>query len=565
MSNGEAADCVLIGYNEMPFSDLVEKSKPRSASSGTYSYLKANSVLIDGQRISYTDLLNRVLKRAGRDDGPLNVFDLPNLGVCYLASFLRRRQFTVETVNFVNHDRARLVELLSDGPRAVAITTTFYVEPSPVIDLVRFIRSKNSETKIIVGGPHIFNVCRDFDVDTQDHIFDSIGADIYVHDSQGETTLAMILDRLRSGGALDDVPNLIYRGSRKSEEAEPRSRLRMLNDVARSAFIRTPSQPENNDLNADAIDWSLIDPQLFTPATQTRTARSCAYKCSFCTFPSMAGELTLTDLEVVERELRYLHRAGVRYLTFVDDTFNVPMPRFKQLCKMMIRNGFDFRWFSHFRPGNADDECFALMKDSGCMAVFLGIESGDQSVLNNMNKAAKVTRYAWAIERLHKQGIVSFASFIIGFPGETQESVQNTINFIEATAPEFYQAALYYHYRATPIHQKRTEHGIQGDAYSWRHNTMTWQEAAKSVEFMNRTVNHSTILPLFGFDFFGIPYFLKSGISLDQFSRFLRGAQQMLVESYADRSIDFSARERQLGQLFAGDTHAPAAAHAAAG
>lgn len=535
MTNDNVVDCVLIGYHEMPFSDLVEKSKPRAASGGTYSYLKANSVLIDGRRISYTELLNRAWTRTGRaaTAGPLNVFDLPNLGACYLASFLRRRQFSVEIVNFFNHDRDRLVQLLGDGPRAVAITTTFYVEPSPITELVRFIRSQNSETKIVVCGPYIFNLCRDMDVATQDYVLDSIGADIYVHDSQGETTLGLILDRLRSGRDLDDVPNLICARGRRT-------------------FVRTATKPESNDMNAESIDWSLIDRRLFTPATQTRTARSCAYKCSFCTFPSMAGELTLTNLDVVEGELRYMHQAGVRYLTFIDDTFNVPLPRFKQLLRMMIRNEFGFRWFSHFRAGNADAECLDLMKASGCMAVFLGIESGDQSVLNNMNKAAKVERYAWAIGELHKRGIISFASFIVGFPGETRETVRNTIAFIEATAPTFYQAALYYHYRATPIHQKRVEHGIQGDAYSWRHNTMTWQEAAASVDMMYRTVTHSTILPIFGFDFFGIPYFLAKGFSFDQFSGFLRLAQPMLVASYADRAVDFSNHERQLDQLFAG-------------
>jgi radical SAM PhpK family P-methyltransferase len=554
MTNGNVVDCVLIGYHEMSFSDLAERSKPRSASGGTYSYLKANSVLLDGRRISYTELLNRAWSRTGHDAGPLNVFDLPNLGACYLASFLRRRQFSVEIVNFFNHDRARLVQLLNDGPRAVAITTTFYVEPSPIIELVRFIRSHNSEAKIVVGGPYIFNLCRDMDVATQDYVLDSIGADIYVHDSQGETTLGLILDRLRNGRDLDDVPNLIYVRSRRSDAPVSPSPLRMVTEVTQSAFVRTPSRPENNDMNTEAIDWSLIDRQLFTPATQTRTARSCAYKCSFCTFPSMAGELTLTNLDVVEGELRYMHGAGVRYLTFIDDTFNVPLPRFKQLLKMMIRNDVGFRWFSHFRAGNADAECLDLMKDSGCMAVFLGIESGDQTVLNNMNKAAKVERYAWAIDQLHKRGIISFASFIVGFPGETRETVRNTIAFIEATAPTFYQAALYYHYRATPIHQKRVEHGIQGDAYSWRHNTMTWQEAAASVDMMYRTVSHSTVLPIFGFDFFGIPYFLAKGLSFDQFAGFLRLAQPMLVESYADQAVDFSAHERQLDQLLAGPT-----------
>jgi radical SAM PhpK family P-methyltransferase len=560
MTAGPVIDCVLVGYNELPFSELVANSEATEDISGTFSYLKTNSILLGGARLTYTDLLNRVLERAHRGSRPLNVFELPNLAVCYLASFLRRRGFAVEIVNFVNHERDRLSALLDDRPRAVAITTTFYVEPSPIIDLVEFIKSIDPATTVIVGGPHIFSICRDYNLPMQDSILEMIGADVYVNDSQGESTLAMVLERLRAGRDLGDVPNLIYRRQTSAPAPAVSSRLPMLNDADRSTFARTASQPENNDLNTDAIDWSRIDPRLFTPATQTRTARSCAYKCSFCTFPAMAGELTLTDLDVVEQELRYLQQAGVTYLTFIDDTFNVPAPRFKQLCRMLIKNRFEFRWISHFRPANADDECFRLMKEAGCLAVFLGIESGDQSVLNNMNKAAKVERYAYGIEQLHRHGIVSFASLIVGFPGETPQSVRNTIAFLQSAAPTFYQAALYFHYPATPIHQKRLEHGIQGTGYSWTHNTMTWQEAAAAVDFIYQTVDQSIVLPLYGFDFFGMPYFFTNGVSFDQFTQFLRIAQSMLVDSYPNTPVDFSARERQLVQLFAREGQPPALA-----
>jgi Radical SAM superfamily len=204
-----------------------------------------------------------------------------------------------------------------------------------------------------------------------------------------------------------------------------------------------------------------------------------------------------------------------------------------------------------------DAECFELMKQAGCLAVFLGIESGDQSVLNNMNKSAKLDRYAYGIEKLHNQGIATFASLIVGFPGETTQTIQNTIAFLDRTAPTFYQAALYYHYPATPIHQRREEFRIQRSGYSWRHSTMSWQEAAAGVQLMYRTVRGSTVLPLFGFDFFGIPYFLSRGISFDQYTAFLKGAQPMLIESYDDAPVDFSGPQAALMSVFR-----PAAARA---
>jgi radical SAM superfamily enzyme YgiQ (UPF0313 family) len=133
----------------------------------------------------------------------------------------------------------------------------------------------------------------------------------------------------------------------------------------------------------------------------------------------MAGEHVLTSLDVVEREFRTRHEIGVRFLNVIDDTFNVPLPRFKDLLRMMIRNRFGFQWISFLRWGNTDDETFDLMREAGCVAVLLGIESGDPTVLRHMNKKATPDRYRYGIARLNAAGIASFASVIIGFPGET--------------------------------------------------------------------------------------------------------------------------------------------------
>ena len=83
----------------------------------------------------------------------------------------------------------------------MAITTTFYVDHAPVIEIVRFVRRHLPGTKIVLGGPHVFNIAGDFDEETQDFIFGALGADIYIIDSQGEDTLARVVSRLRGGPA----------------------------------------------------------------------------------------------------------------------------------------------------------------------------------------------------------------------------------------------------------------------------------------------------------------------------------------------------------------------------
>ena len=146
---------------------------------------------------------------------------------------------------------------------------------------------------------------------------------------------------------------------------------------------------------------------------QTRTARSCAFKCAFCRYPLIAGELVLTDLSVLEKEFNYLHSIGITHLLFIDDTFNIPLKRFKELCRLLIKNKYDFNWFSYFRCANADEEAFDLAAESGCTGVFLGIESGSLPVLKAMNKGATPEKYMQGINALNSRGITTYTSFII--------------------------------------------------------------------------------------------------------------------------------------------------------
>ena len=96
----------------------------------------------------------------------------------------------------------------------------------------------------------------------------------------------------------------------------------------------------------------------------------------------------------VEKELQQIQeRSNVRNLVFIDDTFNVPADRFKEILRMMIRNQFTFRWYSYLRCNIMDEELCDLMARSNCGGVFLGIESGDPDVLKIMKKVATPEQY----------------------------------------------------------------------------------------------------------------------------------------------------------------------------
>jgi len=515
-------DCIVIGHNEGDFEQHARAARDQADDTGLYEDVKTNSVILEGRRVRYMDLLNHGIRAVtGRDLG-LNVFRLPHLGAHYLVSYMRRRGFAADVANSYRVDQSRLCAMLAEGPRSVAITTTYYVQDEPIREIVEFVRAHAPETLVIVGGPRIYSIASDHDVISQDYIFGhEIGADIYIADSQGEATLAAAVGALQTvdPAGLRSIPNLIVRAEGGS-------------------WTRTGRLAETNDMNGDAIDWRLFDPAEIRPSVSLRTARSCPFACSFCNYPTLAGNHVLMSLEMLERSLHDLKASGVEFINFIDDTFNVPLPRFKNMMRMMIRNSFGFRWSSFFRCSNADEEAIDLMGQAGCTSVFLGIESGDPRILGLMNKRATPNGYRWGMGRLHQAGIATFASLIVGFPGETAESVANTMELVEGTAPTFFNTQLYYHDRQSPIHKRAGEFDLRGGGYGWRHDGMTWQEASSWVQAMFRDIRSSTPLTLDGFSVWALIHLLEHGMTISQIQRFGEAARPMLVDGFDERPVD---------------------------
>lgn len=514
----DGLDCIIVGHNDVNFNTLAQRARATARQSAFYEDIKLNSVLIDGQRLSYLDLLNRALTQATGAMHALSPFRQPHLGVCYLSSFLRKRGLTTREVNSFDHDKDRFRTLLAESPRAVAITTTFYVDPEPIIEIVRFVREASPDTKIILGGPFVFSTCAKFDATEQDYFFGLIGADIHIVDSQGESTLAAVLRQLqhREKADLSRVPNLIYTTDGKS-------------------FNRTPRAIENNDIEANTIEWSYFDRDYVQPTVYMRTARSCPFACSFCSYPSLGGEHVTVEIGGIMTQLRQLRDLGVQNVVFIDDTFNVPLPRFKKLLRAIIADRLDLRWMSFFRCSNADDEAFDLMQKSGCAGAFIGVESGDERMLKEMNKFASVERYRYGIRALEDRGIFAFASLVVGFPGETERSVKNTMEMLDSARPSFFAPQIYVHDQLAPVQARAKELKISGGPLSWSHYSMNWREATAWVQTLCREVNNSDLVGGWSLSCWGMFYLLTQGYSMAQLRTFLRTTRRMVIDGFDER------------------------------
>ncbi len=523
MNIPQTLDCIVIGYNEVPFQHYESFLHNFGENSEAYRDLKFSFVDMGGVKMDYVGLLNHVLREAdpqGRSElarEGVKSGDIPNLAAAYLSNFLRQRGCVTRTVNLFQYEKAKLAEYLAQDPLCVAITTTFYVVNMPLHEMVEFIRAHNPRTKIVVGGPLIANHARSYQGDALSTALDDIGADIYIVEGQGEDTLLRVVESLRRGAGLDAVPNLAYaEGGR---------------------LVRTPTRPENNSLDENYIDWRGFPDEKLGVTLQTRTARSCAFKCSFCNYPTRAGALSLASIDTLEREFDSMLELGdVSNVVFIDDTFNVPLPRFKDICRLLIRKNYGLNWYSYFRCSNSDEEAFDLLAESGCKGVFLGIESGSPAILENMNKAATIKRYASGIEALKRRGILTFGSFIVGFPGETEATVNETIEFIRETRPDYYRAQMWYCEPGTPIHQQKEKYEINGDGFVWTHATMDSIAAMGHIERMFLEVEESLWLPQWSFDFWIIPYLIGKGISAERFKTFMAMAHKLLALEIASVS-----------------------------
>ena len=506
-------DCIVIGYNELPFERYEKILCGHGADSEAYRDLKFSFVELEGHKYNYADLLNHVIGLAKPDAQGLQPFRsgaIPNLAAAYLANYLRRRGFGVEIVNLFQDEKDWLLRCLERKPRCIAITTTLYVVNFPVNDMVQFIRQHDRDVKIVVGGPLVSNHARNYQGRDFEAALDDMGADIYVIEGQGESALSQIVAALGRGGDLSAVPNLAYHDN--------------------GCYRTTGPSPENNSMDENYIDWRGFSEMDLGPTLQTRTARSCAFNCAFCNYPTRAGKLTLAGLETIERELDSMAaRRNVQNVVFIDDTFNVPLKRFKDICRLMIRKEYGFNWFSYFRCSNSDPEAIDLMAQSGCKGVFLGIESGSPTILKNMHKAAKVDQYLQGIGLLKEHGILTFGSFILGFPGETPNTIEETQRFVEQSGLDYFRTQLWYNEMGTPIQKRKDEFDIFGEGFVWEHATMDSMEAMDHIERVFLGTKGPTWLPQWSFDFWIIPYLMGRGISLSQFRAFTEECQKLLA------------------------------------
>jgi len=273
---------------------------------------------------------------------------------------------------------------------------------------------------------------------------DFLEADIGVQ-GEGESAFLDLLQRLRDKKDLAKIPGLYLPGQPSPSES---GYIKSLTD------IRLPLP----DVHL-SIPSAIKDQGIWIPF---QTRRGCPLDCSYCSTATIEGRIIRKHdpKKVVEAISRYAE-VGLDHFFFVDNTFNLPISYANTLCEQLIASKLRITWRCILYPWQVDDELVEKMAKAGCREVSLGFESGSEKILANMNKRYRPADIRQISERLKKFGIGRMGFLLLGGPGETKETANESLVFADSLGLEAIKITIGIRiYPHTPLAQTAIKEGL---------------------------------------------------------------------------------------------------------
>ena len=226
------------------------------------------------------------------------------------------------------------------------------------------------------------------------------------------------------------------------------------------------SHPIGEDLDSlPAPDYRLVDLKSYKRKIDgklmisTLTSRGCPMRCSFCIMNILYKTIKFRSPEVVAEEIQQIiEKYGCRSFNFMDDTFLIDKPRTHRLLKLLEPLKISFR--CHGRVGFDTEDDYVRLKKAGCRQICWGIESGSQFILDQMNKHATVKGGKQVIAWAKKLEILDRIFLVVGFPGESEKTLDDTRRFVEETDPSQYFVSTFQPYPGTDVWKNPIKYGV---------------------------------------------------------------------------------------------------------
>jgi radical SAM superfamily enzyme YgiQ (UPF0313 family) len=382
----------------------------------------------------------RVLLIAPRENSCRETEMYPSGALVLIGSMLHQRGHEVSIVHMTADgvDAAGIAEKTRRfEPDIVGITMNTFQTRS-ARDVCRAIRGVDRHCLLVTGGPHPSALGLDLFKD-----FPELDVVVY---GEGELTFLDIVQ----GGDLSEIKGICYNGRMNP----PRPYAENLDHIPLPDL----------DLIGGLERFSAPDPVRVKPSMYIMASRGCPYQCTFCNKSVWGNRVRFRDPELVIREVQWLHeKYGVREIFFQDDTFNLNRAWAEKVLGLIVEKGMNrsILYRTPFRANEAllDEGLLDLARRANFWLIFYGVENGNQGMLDRMRKGLTVAEIERAFRLTHQAGIKTYASIMVGNPGETSQTVADSIELIRRINPSYGGAAVAIPFPGTEFREEVLEKG----------------------------------------------------------------------------------------------------------
>ncbi|MEJ2271972.1 MAG: radical SAM protein, partial [Candidatus Bathyarchaeota archaeon] len=340
-----------------------------------------------------------------------------SIGLAYLAAVLEENDHEVTVIDCPASeiDLQQLKnKLASIQPNLIGITSMTPTIQS-ALQSANIAKEASPDAIVILGGPHTTFMDKQV-------LEEEKNVDLIVR-GEGEQTLLEITQNISNSRKLNQIQGITFRNNGQITRTPNRKYIQNLDELPRPAYHHFP-------LEKYRLFGRRILPII--------TSRGCPSQCSFCTTSRIFGKAfrARSPKNVVD-ELEWLRdEHGADAFSFYDDTFTLNKNRALEICEEIKNRKIKLPWDCQTRVSTVSKEMLTKMREANCQQVFFGVESGCQKILNAVNKGTTVEQNKAAIKLAKESGLFVAVSVMVGYPGETPEMLNQTIDLLRETEPD---------------------------------------------------------------------------------------------------------------------------------
>lgn len=334
------------------------------------------------------------------------------LGLAYLGAYvqdlpgIKLAGFDNNLLKLPAKEYRKIIE--REAPDVVAInvmTATVYT----AWEMARIVKEVMPQAIVIAGGAH----CSALPEDTLKEPAINYGIT-----GEGEGPFRDLLIALQKKEYPSNINNLVYRCQGKIHVNPRRAPIKDIDSIPFPCRDLFENSMYNMNVNRRATG---------AKNTTILTSRGCPYACSFCSKSVYGQSFRQRSPQNVINEMKSLEKDGYKEVLIVDDTFTVNKQWVLEFCRLFREEGIKIKWNCHARVNTIDEEIVQAMKKANCTGMAFGIESGNPEILKSIDKQITLPQAREAVRLCRKYKISTLCSYIFGHPGDTRETVEDTL------------------------------------------------------------------------------------------------------------------------------------------